>query len=182
MQKIANLVLKTDKIGSTVQRWNVTPAEVMFLVADHQQNAGGDPIVKLTEIPDSREAKLLVPLKDQLKELEVKLEETYEEELTEEIRNRRVNAILTKTKAVQDQIAQYEGLVRLRELTPAQERIRLVGRYGAPRIKKFFPGAIPSLPTSFEEAKTSGLGGAIETERMIDNSHMVLVGDTAVAA
>jgi hypothetical protein len=181
MQKLANLVLKTDKIGSTVQRWNVTPAEVMFMVADHQANAGGTPVVKLTEIADDREKKLLEPLQAQLEKLEAELEETHETELTHEIKQRRLNGILTKIKQTQDQIAEYEGLIRLRQLSPAQERARLVGRYGGPRIKKFFPGSIPTLPTSFKEAQDSGMGGTIETERMIDNSHMVLVGDAAAA-
>lgn len=47
--KQANVDLKIDKFGSTIPLTGVTPAELFYLVADHHQNAGGDPVVTLTE-------------------------------------------------------------------------------------------------------------------------------------
>ena len=47
--KLADIQLKIDKLGSTVPLVDVTPAEVLYLVADHHSNAGGDPIVEIKE-------------------------------------------------------------------------------------------------------------------------------------
>ena len=50
--KLATIVIKLEKSGSNVRLERVTPAETMFLVADHHTNAGGDPIVSLEELED----------------------------------------------------------------------------------------------------------------------------------
>ncbi len=105
--KLANVVLKLDKIGTSVPLKKVTPSEVMFLVADHHPNAGGDPILKL-------------------------------EELDEEV-----------------------------DITPSQERRRLAEKYGARRVSKFYPGPIPTLPQTFEEARGAGISSSAPTERLL---------------
>lgn len=47
--KTATVHLKVDKIGNSVWVQGVTPAELMFLVADNHVNAGGDPVLSLKE-------------------------------------------------------------------------------------------------------------------------------------
>ncbi len=47
--KQADIELKIDRFGSSVPLKGVTPAEVLYLVADHHINAGGDPIIELVE-------------------------------------------------------------------------------------------------------------------------------------
>ena len=47
--KQADIQLRVDKFGSTVPLTGVTPAEVLYLVADNHRNAGTDPIVELKE-------------------------------------------------------------------------------------------------------------------------------------
>lgn len=176
MQKLANIVLKLDKIGSSVQRKNVTPAEVMFLVADHHVNAGGDPIVKLVEIKEDTEEKALVPLRKELEVLRTQLEELADLELTDEIRERRQRSLQNRIDSKEGLIANLESIIQLRNLSPKQERDRLISRYGGIRISKFYPGAIPALPQDFEEARSTGVGQDATPARMLDSS-LALVGD-----
>lgn len=44
---LADVTLKIDKNGSDITLKGVTPGEVLFLVAEHQANAGGNPITKV---------------------------------------------------------------------------------------------------------------------------------------
>jgi len=44
----ASIRIKTDKNGSEVSLENVTPAEMLLLVAEHHQMAGGDPIIEIS--------------------------------------------------------------------------------------------------------------------------------------
>ncbi len=47
--KTANIILNMDRIGASVVKKGVTPPELMFLVAMHHSNVGGDPVMKLEE-------------------------------------------------------------------------------------------------------------------------------------
>ncbi len=44
-----SIELKTTQWGTTVPKTNVTPAEMLFLVADNHQYVGGDPITDFKE-------------------------------------------------------------------------------------------------------------------------------------
>ncbi len=52
-------------------------------------------------------------------------------------------------------------------ISSSQERARLQGIYGAKRINKFFPGTIPSLVETFEEARQVGIATQAPTERLV---------------
>jgi len=47
--KQADIELQIDRYGSTVPLKGVTPAEALYLVADHHVSAGKDPIISLVE-------------------------------------------------------------------------------------------------------------------------------------
>lgn len=49
MMKLAELRIRLDKTGWDVPLVDVTPAELMLLVAEHHANAGGDPVLDLKE-------------------------------------------------------------------------------------------------------------------------------------
>lgn len=176
MQKLANIVLKMDKIGSSVQKNYVTPAEVMWLVADHHANAGGDPIIKLVEIKEDDEVKQMAPVQAELDSLNEELSALDDIELTDEIRERRERSFHNRIDSKERIIKQLQSIINLRNLPPAKERDRLVARYGSIRIKKFYPGAIPNLPTTFEEAREQGVSADATPARMLDSS-LALIGD-----
>ena len=50
--KQADILLQIDRLGSTIPLKGVTPAEVLYLVADHHTNAGKDPIIELVELKE----------------------------------------------------------------------------------------------------------------------------------
>lgn len=45
---LADVTIKIDKNGSDVDVRHVTPAELLFLCAEHHTNAGGSPVVRCT--------------------------------------------------------------------------------------------------------------------------------------
>ena len=49
MMPTCSIELKTTQWGTTVPLTGVTPAEMLFLVADNHQQVGGDPITELKE-------------------------------------------------------------------------------------------------------------------------------------
>lgn len=51
--KLATVTLNIAKHGHHVVRENVTPAELMVLVAEHHANAGGDPVLEIKETGDT---------------------------------------------------------------------------------------------------------------------------------
>ncbi len=140
----ARVILKTSKIGNTVTLKRVTPAELMFLIADNHTEAGGDPLVKIE--PEVKMTKGMVPARDTIG-IELKDEEG-------------------------NPLPEVEGWVKTDEqivfkMTPKQELNRLAQKYGK-RIKKFYPGQMPVLPQTFDEAKENGLGGTTSTERLLE--------------
>ena len=161
-QKLANCQLKYNTFGSTMQLRNVTPAEMLLLVSmfhSRPDGPGGDPIVEkyFKEIPEDTEQEQMTPLLEKLKDLQTKIEATSEEELTDEIREKRTAALTTRYEQVQDQIRSLLEVKTLRELEPAQEVNRLKQKYGEPKVNALFAGAIPVLPTTFQQAKDLGL-------------------------
>lgn len=140
--KTATVRLKQDKIGCEVVLKGVTPAELMFLIADNHIRAGGDPVMELT-----------IEKKKVLGEVE------------ERDPTGRVVLVDGKPHMI-------PGLVDSDEdnelnLSPSQERNRLGARFGVNRIKKFYPGPIPTLPQTFEEARQAGIGAEAPTERLL---------------
>lgn len=47
--KLATVTLKMNRVGSTIIKKNVTPAELLLLVAMHGPEAGGDPVIEVKE-------------------------------------------------------------------------------------------------------------------------------------
>ena len=175
MQELANITLKMAKVGNSVQRLNVTPAEVLVLVNLHRVNAGGNPIVKLTKIEESREDEQMAPLLKEVEKL-TKLRDGLDEldNLTDEVKQKRATSYRNRLEALQGQLDTLKLIKRIRQLSPAQERDRLKGRYQQVTIKAIFPGAIPQLPESFEEAMKAGLDSE-------DSSGRFLVGPEQLA-
>lgn len=172
-QPLANIVLKINQFGSTVALKHVTPAEVMFLVADHNGNAGGDPVVKLEELEERAEKEPLKDAKVKLTELETKRSELDAIELTPELRERRETHLNQQIQQQQDRINGLLAIIGRRNLSPSEERVRLANKYGAVRIKKFYAGSIPNLPATFAEARSAGVEASAPSERLLT------VGDQA---
>lgn len=161
--KLANIVFKISPLNSTVPRLHVTPAELMYLVSDFHAVVGGNPVVSLKELDESKEDKALQSAKAEVAKRQSILDALYDPpkdgqlELTPEILERRVNAATARLNSAQDSLKHLEGLKALRNLTPTQERERLCARYGPHKIKPLFTGAIPQLPQNFEEAMQTGV-------------------------
>src|SRR3990172_1697949 len=94
--KVANARLVLNKFGSDVALTDITPAEVLFLTAEHHTNAGKAPVTQLIE-------------KDEV------------------------------------------------ERTVSEELDRLTQRYPMEKLSVLFHGAIPTLPSTFEEAVQVGI-------------------------
>lgn len=141
--KTAMIELKLDKIGITVVRRGVTPAELMFLVADHHSKAGGDPVVRLEIEKEMIEA------------------EVQEKDATGKPMFDKENKPIMRPGFV------ATDNDREIEFSPGQERRRLQNIYGAKRITKFYPGPIPTMPTTFEEAREAGISAESPTERLL---------------
>lgn len=54
--KTVSAQLKISKLGSTVTLTGVTPAEALLLTAEHQGNAGGEPLTLSEEVVDVNRA------------------------------------------------------------------------------------------------------------------------------
>jgi hypothetical protein len=66
-------------------------------------------------------------------------------------------------------------LTELRELpdverTPVQEKRRLIEKYGKKKVDALMPGAVPQLPTSFDEAFSTGLGAELPEEKFVEHN------------
>lgn len=167
MQPVANIVLKIDQLGSSVPRKYVTPAEVMFLVADHRMNANGDPIIDIKPIPDNAEQEAIKSLKSDLAKLEEQQNKLDSDaNLTWQAREEQVRRIQDQIQGKQDAINRWENLRAIRYLKPQDERSRLSGIYGNKRISRVYTGAIPILPQTFDEARKIGMGVSAGVESL----------------
>jgi ribonucleotide monophosphatase NagD (HAD superfamily) len=157
-----------DKIGSSVPVKNVTPGQVMFMVADHHANAGGDPIVKIDELPDDAEEAPLKAAQDRLEAIEKNMEKLdLVTNITDEVRDQRKSKLRRKQQVEMDEINRLQAIQALRTLSPAGERRRLINIFGHTRIAKFFPGQIPQLPQDFQEARQLGTQVEAPYERLL---------------
>ena len=157
IQPLANIVLKQDKIGNSVVRKNVTPAEVMFLCALHFKNAGDNPVIKIDIADDDREEKQIEPLKAEIDKLEARIAKDMDDlTITEEIREKRVSNLQAKLERARSQVADLEQIRSIRFLSPDQEKLRLGFRYNNIVLNKFYPGEMPSLPVTFDQAMSFG--------------------------
>lgn len=152
--KLANVALKLDKIGNSIIVKEVTPAELLFLIADHHSAAGGNPVLSL-EIVKRRE-KGMVPEKDATGRLIFVTDHNSPDGQS--------------PKMIPGFVNTEEDLEV--EFNAAKEKRRLMAKYQAPRISKFFEGAIPTMPTTFDEAMEAGIEARTSTERLLT------VGDT----
>lgn len=158
MQPLATVLLKCNKLGSTVTRTNVTPAEAFVLIADFRDLAGGNPILSLEEIPVDREDQMLAPLRKRLETLkETYLRDQSDTTLIEETRNARLQSTSAAIIRVEKNIKEWEGVKALRSLGAAAEKGRLKLRYQPRLVDHLFPGRFPSVPQSFKDAELVGL-------------------------
>jgi hypothetical protein len=141
---LATVRLKIDKMQE-VMKQHVTPAELMFLVADHHTLAGQDPVISLK-----------VEKKQELREVQD----------SDPVGQPMVDVMTGAPVMVKKLVDTDEDAVL--KLTPAQERMRLSGIYNAKRIGKFYPGTIPNLPLTFEEARESGVQTIAPSERLLE--------------
>jgi len=185
MQPLANFQLKYNDLGSTFQKRNITPAEMLVLVAMFHNSSrdgkytGENLIDRLVVLPEDHEKKSLKPLYDELEAVEKQIEELAEIELTEEIRERRSNAYLTKLTSLQERIQVLEQLVAIRNLDPATEVNRLQQIYGEEKVSSLLPGAIPSLPSTHKEAIELGMKRKFTTPEFGDMLTVTKIGFAA---
>ncbi len=169
--KLAHIRLKMDKIGSDVLIKNVTPAEVLLLVSDHHANAGGNPVTIESQLEDDEEEQPLKALASDISRLEALLESLGQEDLAMDVRMRREGFITNQLNSLRERVARLKYLQARRKFTNAQEVDRLRQKYGKQRVNKAFPGALPQLPETFEEAIK--VGPEVETPE----SRLFTVGD-----
>lgn len=105
--KTANVHMTLTKEGHDVFLTDVTPAELMLLVAEHHHNVGKDPVISLEELGDE-------------------------------------------------------------DRTPQDEVRRLRLKYAGNKIAALFPGATPSMPTTFEDAKKTGFTQVLPTSKLTE--------------
>jgi hypothetical protein len=134
---LGNFHIKIER-GQTVWRNNITPPELMLLVAMHQAGAGGMPVV---------EFKLNQQV---LQELEAEANELPPGE---------------KKAYVESKIMLHKNDV---EADPRALRNYLAGRYGNERVNKLFPGSEPQMPTTFKRAMSIGIETKIQGARLFD--------------
>jgi len=49
----------------------------------------------------------------------------------------------------------------------AKEKKRLAMKYGVKRVNKFYPGQMPEMPLTFDEAIANGIEATVPAERLI---------------
>lgn len=141
---LATVRLKIDKMQEVVKQ-HVTPAELMFLVADHHSAAGGDPVIslKLEKKQELREVEDLDPTGAPL--LDVM---TGKPVIAKRLVDTNEDAVL--------------------KIRPQDERRRLSAIYNPKRVGKFYPGTIPNLPQTFDEAREAGTQVVAPSERLLE--------------
>lgn len=148
--KTATVVLKLNQLGSSVTLKGVTPPQLMYLVAEHQANSGGNPIVKYE-------------IEKKLVEQEVPELGPAGNPLIDNITGKPVTKIGFVPGDEDNEL----------NLSPAQERNRLASIYNRKKVLAFFTGAIPAMPQTFEEAIDTGMSNPLAVDRFITT-----VGDT----
>lgn len=121
-----------------VTRSFVTPPELMLLVAMHMVGSGGEPVKKL------RLAK----------------------EVRADIQRQADAERLDMRK--QWLAAKLDGIPDTVPIDPRALRNWMAGRYGAKRVHTLFPGAEPSMPTTFRRALSLGTEVKVEESRLLE--------------
>lgn len=139
--KLANIILQTDKIGSSVPVKNVTPAELMLLVADNHQTVGGNPIKKLTHAKKREWGK--VQDRDSANQLMWEPDPSKEDGKGEPV-------MVDGWKDTEEDAEVKRSNV--------DERNRLMAKYGRKKVKQLLgDNAFPTLPDDFDAAIAAGL-------------------------
>lgn len=168
MQPLAKIELKTNIFGSSIEVKNVTPAQLLFLVADNHKGAGGDPIVRLEETDLQSEEDKAAKLEKEVEKFEKIIASISEDDtISQELQGSRIAAATKQLETRQSQLAELQELRVLRNLTPLQEKQRLAAKYGAKRVEMLYPGRAPSVPATFKEAREGGLTAAQPVERFL---------------
>jgi len=146
-----------DKVGSNVEIKHVSPAEAILLVSDHHANAGGNPLEHINVLPDDAEDEQIDILTADVKRLESQISDLETSDAAFDVKERRQTYLQNRLDSVKERLARLQALKARRKFTPTQEVNRLKAKYGAARVSKAFPGAIPQLPSDFPEAIEAGL-------------------------
>lgn len=167
MQKLANVHFRLSP-ESVIQLKNITPSELMFLIALHRHNAKDNPVVKLMEIPEKSEDEEMKKIHDALEKLEAQRKKNEEDAgLTEDRRISLLANIDQRIIARQQALQTWQQVKELRRLNATQERARLCTRYNGDQVKQFYPGGLPQLPKDFTEAQSSGMEAELKQETFL---------------
>lgn len=171
--QLAHIRLKQDQLGNDISMRNVTPAEVLLLISDHQKNAGGNPVTIVEITKDDAEEDQIESLEADVVRITKTIEDLDKDEITPEVRTVRGNNLQQQLDSIRDRLGRLKHLQARRKYSPTQEAERLISKYGSTRVKAAFPGAIPQLPQDFEEASKAGIG-----HQPPESSRLFTVGDT----
>lgn len=139
--KTATVKLKISNVGSTIVKYNITPPELMLLVAQHHPHVGGNPVVSL-------------------KEEIVKLQKHNDERQVEEVLD-------PKTKTMKAVLV--NPMQASPEWTTGAERTRLRNIYRKDIVDSLFPGRMPEMPTAFDEAQALGVDSELPASQLISD-------------
>lgn len=143
--ELAHVRIKTDRDGSDILVKNITPAELMLLVASYHAQAGGNPVKEI--IP----AKKTEWKKVQDREMDMNLRWVDRFELDQNAEDGRGAAIMVMAR-----VETEEPLTISR--TPMEEKQRLVAKYGKKKVNATFGSQpIPQIPVSFEQSVQAGV-------------------------
>lgn len=59
--------------------------------------------------------------------------------------------------------------VKVEKRTAREEKHRLLNFYSPKKVNALFPGAMPQMPSDFEEAGSAGLEAQVPTERLLEH-------------
>lgn len=138
---LATVHLRIEK-NVAFDKANITPPELMLLCAMHHANAKGNPAEVITPTPETKDEIVEVMRPNPLK-----------------------NGALEKVSEIQ---SKPTGKVKTVTMEPRAMKLFLVGRYGAEKVEKLFPGATPKFPTKFRQAMMDGIGTALPNSRLFD--------------
>lgn len=166
---LAHIVLKTDKIGNSIPKRYVTPAELMFLVADNRANVGDNPINKITIVKEKPEIEEMEKLASELKQLVELMTSLEKQELTPEIRDRREASYRSQAARRVVRFNELLAIWHRRRMSPLDERARLEQFYGLLRVRRFYTGQFPTLPMDFDTANKAGLQSSTRSACLLGN-------------
>lgn len=139
--KQANIVLHLSKEHSVIKK-NVTPIEVLILVAEHHRNNGGNPVELITGTES--DAKIHIPAQPAVNEVV---------ENVAEYKDKAGKVIPAHTKVVR--AAQPAKEASERDRTTDEEISRLRRIYHGTKVDTVLT-KIRDLPSTFEDAITKG--------------------------